>query len=201
MTQVERTTKPVSRRLRFEVLRRDDYACRYCGAKAPDVPLTVDHVVPVTLGGTNEPSNLVTACRDCNSGKASVAPDSPIVENVADDALRWATAMAYAATLAACKRDEMNQHIENFDTVWISYFGDEHERWDFHRASNWRESIRRWIEAGLDLETLASLAEEILRRDNIRNTGIWRYFCGAAWRKLAEHQEMARHLIDTGKVE
>jgi 5-methylcytosine-specific restriction endonuclease McrA len=34
--------KPIPRRLRFEILRRDGHTCRYCGAQAPDVPLTVD---------------------------------------------------------------------------------------------------------------------------------------------------------------
>ncbi|AWN05089.1 HNH endonuclease [Gordonia phage Easley] len=38
----------VSKRLRYEILRRDNHTCRYCGATAPDVPLTVDHVVPVS---------------------------------------------------------------------------------------------------------------------------------------------------------
>lgn len=56
----------VSKRIRFEVLRRDNYTCRYCGGSAPDVKLTVDHVMPVALG---DPTNLVTACKDCNAGK------------------------------------------------------------------------------------------------------------------------------------
>ena len=53
----------VSKRTRFEVLRRDDYTCRYC--RSTENPLTIDHVVPEALGGGNDPSNLVAACRDC----------------------------------------------------------------------------------------------------------------------------------------
>ena len=59
-----------SARLRFLVLERDGFACHYCGRKAPDVELHVDHVVSIARGGTNDPDNLVTACRDCNLGKA-----------------------------------------------------------------------------------------------------------------------------------
>lgn len=57
----------VSKRLRFEILRRDNHACRYCGATAAEGPLTIDHVLAVALGGTDEASNLVTACSwpDC----------------------------------------------------------------------------------------------------------------------------------------
>ncbi|MFD9276847.1 HNH endonuclease [Streptomyces mirabilis] len=61
----------VSKRLRYEILRRDRYTCRYCGASAPDAPMRVDHVTPVALGGTDHPSNLVAACEPCNSGKSS----------------------------------------------------------------------------------------------------------------------------------
>jgi 5-methylcytosine-specific restriction endonuclease McrA len=49
----------ITKRLRFEILRRDDFACRYCGGKAPDIELTVDHVTPKALGGTDEPTNNV----------------------------------------------------------------------------------------------------------------------------------------------
>ncbi len=90
---------PVSRRLRYEVLRRDNHACRYCGASAPDVPLTVDHVIPIALGGTDDPSNLVTACQPCNAGKSASSPDAPIVDDVAADALRWSKAMTRAAEI------------------------------------------------------------------------------------------------------
>lgn len=61
----------VSKRLRFEIFRRDSHTCRYCGATAPGTPLRVDHIVPVALGGTDHPSNLVTSCEPCNSGKTS----------------------------------------------------------------------------------------------------------------------------------
>ena len=62
-----RRAMPAKRR--FEVLRRDGFRCVYCGAKASESELHVDHVVPVVHGGSNELSNLVTACIDCNLGK------------------------------------------------------------------------------------------------------------------------------------
>ncbi len=42
--------------------------------KAPDVEITVDHVVPVALGGSDEPSNLAAACDACNGGKTLLKP-------------------------------------------------------------------------------------------------------------------------------
>jgi hypothetical protein len=60
---------PISKKTRFEVLKRDNFTCRYCGAKAPDVVLEIDHVKPVAGGGCGCLSNLRTACIDCNRGK------------------------------------------------------------------------------------------------------------------------------------
>ena len=53
--------------IRAEVFRRDDYTCRYCGERGKR--LECDHVVPVSRGGSNDPSNLVTACFRCNRSK------------------------------------------------------------------------------------------------------------------------------------
>lgn len=60
---------PLSKKLRFEVFKRDSFTCQYCGRMAPDVILEVDHIVPVAEGGTNDILNLITSCHDCNSGK------------------------------------------------------------------------------------------------------------------------------------
>jgi hypothetical protein len=59
----------LSKKLRFEVFKRDSFACQYCGAKAPDVVLQCDHIKPVVDGGTSDILNLITACIDCNAGK------------------------------------------------------------------------------------------------------------------------------------
>lgn len=55
--------------LRFEILSRDRFTCQYCGRQAPEVVLHVDHRLARARGGSNDRSNLVTACSDCNLGK------------------------------------------------------------------------------------------------------------------------------------
>ncbi len=59
----------ISKKLRFEVFKRDSFTCQYCGRSAPDVILEVDHIKPVKEGGTNTLDNLITACKECNAGK------------------------------------------------------------------------------------------------------------------------------------
>ncbi len=63
--------KAISKKLRFEVFKRDNFTCQYCGRMAPDVILEVDHINPVKNKGTNDILNLVTSCKDCNRGKGA----------------------------------------------------------------------------------------------------------------------------------
>lgn len=62
--------EPIPKKVRFEVFKRDSFTCQYCGKKAPDVVLELDHIEPVSKGGGNEIINLVTSCFDCNRGKS-----------------------------------------------------------------------------------------------------------------------------------
>lgn len=55
------------RRIRLRIFKRDGWACTYCGTSAE--PLECDHIVPISRGGSNDDSNLTTACRRCNRSK------------------------------------------------------------------------------------------------------------------------------------
>ena len=56
-------------KIRFEILKRDDFKCVYCGRGAGEVILEIDHINPVSVGGLSNLENLVTSCKDCNIGK------------------------------------------------------------------------------------------------------------------------------------
>lgn len=62
----------INQRLRFSILHRDRFTCRYCGVRATHRKLEVDHFVPVSKGGRNDRANLVTACIACNKGKSNM---------------------------------------------------------------------------------------------------------------------------------
>jgi len=67
--------------MRFEVFKRDSFTCQYCGKKAPDVVLEVDHVDPISKGGKTVILNLVTSCFSCNRGKSNVKlSDDSVIE-------------------------------------------------------------------------------------------------------------------------
>ena len=65
--------KALSKKTRFEVLKRDKFTCKWCGRSAvqDEVVLEIDHIVPVKEGGNNHMLNLVTSCFECNRGKAA----------------------------------------------------------------------------------------------------------------------------------
>jgi 5-methylcytosine-specific restriction endonuclease McrA len=73
--------KNLSNRTRFEVFKRDEFVCQYCGRKPPQVILQVDHIIPVSKGGDNEIINLITSCFDCNSGKSDIEIDDKITRD------------------------------------------------------------------------------------------------------------------------
>jgi hypothetical protein len=69
------TPRDPSLRLRFRVLKRDNFSCRACGASPsfrPGLSLHVDHIRPWSLGGETSEENLQTLCEACNLGKSNV---------------------------------------------------------------------------------------------------------------------------------
>ena len=59
---------------RRNLYKRDSYTCQYCVNGFTPSELTIDHVVPRSRGGTNEWTNCVTSCENCNSRKADRTP-------------------------------------------------------------------------------------------------------------------------------
>jgi len=125
------------KRLRFEILKRDGFRCRYCGATAVSALLHVDHVVPVVEGGLDDPANLVTACADCNLGKSDVQlTESQLEPSLTATAMaeRAEQVQAYIETLKAFEaaREALRDH---YSDIWRARVGNDppmalHRRWD-----------------------------------------------------------------------
>jgi len=66
-----RISRGSSLRKRFEILKRDNFTCQYCGRNVKDhnAVLVVDHIHPKRKGGEDSISNFVAACTKCNLGK------------------------------------------------------------------------------------------------------------------------------------
>lgn len=64
--------KSIPNAIKWEVWQRDDFTCQYCGDRSD---LAVDHIVPESRGGDMALTNLVTACKPCNSKKGARTPE------------------------------------------------------------------------------------------------------------------------------
>ena len=86
---------------RLAIYLRDGLACIYCGATLEDgAQLSLDHVMPHSKGGSNDASNLVTACSRCNSSRGN----RPVAE--------FAAAVAHYLNHGVAA-DEILRHIKN----------------------------------------------------------------------------------------
>lgn len=175
--------KPVSKRMRFEVFKRDSFTCQYCGAMPPKVPLEIDHIQPVSRGGTNDKMNLVTACFDCNRGKSDVVlssvPES-MVTALERKKLAQEQYKAYKKILDKA-RAIMENDIDTVERVYSNAFDD----WVF--TNHFRESVKRFIEnLGVEqVERAMSLACSKVHYDEQK---VLKYFCGICWTWIKERQ-------------
>lgn len=180
----------VSKRTRFEVLRRDGHTCQYCGEQAPHVTIHVDHVVPVSLGGSDKPENLVAACKDCNIGKSSIQPDAPLVAAIGDRAADYALKAKSAGSLIRADYEEFSDFACEFEQSWNQYkitSTDEAIPLD----QLWRKSIMQWWKAGVPIEALTDAIGIAMARKNVNREDRFRYFAGVMWRLMDEYELIA----------
>lgn len=185
----------VSKRLRYEILRRDSYTCRYCGRSAPEVPLRVDHVTPVALGGGDQPTNLVTSCHDCNGGKSSVPPDATLVANVSDDALRWAAAMTQAAENLREQETPKLEYRNTFLTEWNRWHLGKDDDRKVPLPNDWKQAMDRFRVAGIPTWMWADIVDIGMANEKVKPENTFRYCCGIAWNKVTELQAEARRIV------
>ncbi len=120
------TRKRVSKGVRFEIFKRDGFACQYCGAMPPDVVLHVDHILAIVEGGGHDDENLITACEACNIGKGRKILDHP---QKPDADLAWLESQQEIAELrryqdAKAERDEVKAEIvTTLQETWLNYSG------------------------------------------------------------------------------
>lgn len=175
----------VTKRTRFEVLRRDNYTCRYC--HSADRPLTVDHVLPVALGGADTADNLVAACRDCNHGKASTGPGEATVAQVDADAVRWAAAVRRASGEAAEVRAALLRALDPIAAEFGRFL-----------PADWTATAANWLRDGLTAEEARECVSIAVCTTSVPRDAIFPYACGVARNKLAPIQARARQLFNEG---
>jgi hypothetical protein len=176
----------VSKRLRFEILRRDNHTCQYCGETAPNVTLHVDHVVPVTLGGSDKPDNLVAACKDCNLGKTSVPAGAPLVAAVGKMAATYALDLTERMTIIRAGLERDDEYLEEFEDAWNKwkYSGTEKT---IPLPPDYKTSLYRWAKMGVPMGLVERAIGIAMVKKGLRNEfPEFTYMAGIVWRTLDE---------------
>ncbi len=180
--------KAISKKVRFEVFKRDRFTCTYCGKRPPEVMLELEHIVPVADGGADTIDNLTTSCTDCNRGKGrtplgDVAPhidELEILASVQEMMERRRDLMAQTHAARATKQAEDNA-VALVRSWWRDAFGNVQGVKDV--------SIRQFV-ARLSLDRVR---EAIDATENLADQkpwkgsdDLWRYFCATCWTMIRQ---------------
>lgn len=179
----------ISKRTRFEILRRDEHTCQYCGAKAPEVTLHIDHVVPVALGGSDKPENLVAACKDCNVGKSSIAPGSPLVQKLSAEASAYALGMADKMTRFRADVESLEDYETEFVDLWNAWGrGSDDNRTTMPLPHDYRMTLFRWKQMGIPLGVYELAIPTAMTKRSIADEARFKYFAGIVWNMVNQRE-------------
>ena len=157
--------KAISKKDRFEIFKRDGFTCQYCGLQPPEVVLHVDHIVPVSKGGNNDPMNLITACRECNQGKAAKPLEQISPKPDAD--LEWLQMQQEIVELrryqlAKEERDKLTEMIVlQLQDTWATLFED-----DYVLCSS---ELKRWLSWAEPLDIENAIEISSIKRDTFNS--------------------------------
>lgn len=172
--------KTISKKVRFEVFKRDNFTCQYCSAKPPKVPLEIDHLKPICKGGKNNIDNLITACFDCNRGKSgnelSSIPQT-LVEKSEAKRLALIQYREYQKIIAQEKK-QMDIDINSVESVYNSFF----EEYIF--SEKFKISVKKFIQK-LGVEIVIDAMESACIKIRNENKAL-KYFCGICWNIIKE---------------
>ena len=179
--------KSLSKRIRFDVFKRDSFQCQYCGNSPPTVILEIDHILPISKGGDNQVENLVSSCFDCNRGKSNKKLDeipSSMVQNVEDIKRRRSILKELESQLSALSKYKAKIKRFAVDDVELieSIFIDHYPNSSFTEKSF--NSILVQFQPRLDVHTLMDNMMIACARFNNNPEKTYKYFCGICWKQI-----------------
>lgn len=172
--------KTLSKKVRFDIFKRDEFQCQYCGMSPPNIVLEVDHIRPASKGGDNSEENLITACFDCNRGKAandlSVAPET-LVKKMQVLEEKNEQMKAYERMLRSRSAD-LTRKISRVESVFQNVYIDK------GFTDSFKESVRSFLKKLPAPEVEEAMMVAVSRIDN--PDGATKYFCGICWKMIRE---------------
>jgi hypothetical protein len=169
----------ISKKIRFEVFKRDEFTCTYCGQKPPAVVLECDHVIPVAQDGPDSIENLTTSCFDCNRGKSDrglgTVPES--VQHRAELLQEREEQERAFARLLRSRRRRVEESINEVERILLSDT-------DTVFTDRFRLSVKHFLEK-LPLDRVTFAAERAYQKVRAPDPRL-KYFCGICWKLIKE---------------
>lgn len=168
--------KSTGKKLRFDVFKRDGFACSYCGKTPPAVILEIDHVIPLADGGPDDIANLTTACLDCNRGKGarpltdlpeSLSSRLELMEEKREQVRQFERVMAAA-------RRKTERDIDKVERALLDDLGEAF-------TDSFRASVRMFL-SKLPTPIVLEAARKATRWPG--GHARVKYFCGICWRTI-----------------
>lgn len=175
----------ISKRRRFEIFKRDRFACLYCGRKPPEVLLEADHIVPISKGGLNTDSNLATSCQDCNRGKSDVGLSfvpKPI-GNRLNERREMLDQLKGATDLAVEENKFWDTQFRMVSDRWVRLEGRDPKAWVLTGQAE--AAVRKFLKRLPFSEVLDALE---VANDFHPGRINCRYFCGVCWKKVRSRE-------------
>lgn len=169
----------ISKKIRFEVFKRDGFQCAYCGKTPPEVTLEVDHIEPISKGGKDDINNLITACFDCNRGKKNIKLDkipNKINENFEILKEKEEQLKEYRKLTNKINRRLMRD-ANNINEIYNGYF------LDYWLNDNFINSTLKYFLEHLPYNTVEEAMNLACSKIKDKDHSI-KYFCGVCWNKI-----------------
>jgi hypothetical protein len=173
----------ISKKIRFEVFKRDGFQCAYCGKTPPEVTLEVDHIEPKSKGGKDGIENLITACFDCNRGKKDIPLDkipNKLQDNIEILKAKEEQLREYRKFVKSI-RARINKDIDLVQDEFQKYF----EGYAF--SDDFRISVKEFLSAMEFYQVIDAMNIACLRMDD-QGQAI-KYFCGICWNTIKGKQK------------
>lgn len=175
----KKQTPKITKKLRFEVFKRDGFACQYCGKMPPSVTLEIDHINPRSKGGNNDINNLITACFDCNRGKTNIPltkiPNS-LQENLEILKEQENQLKEYNKFIKKIEKRLLSEAAE-VSNIYGKYFPD----WGL--SEHFKKNSLKTFSKSLSKQEINDSMELACTRIDDKDKAI-KYFCGICWNKI-----------------
>ena len=166
---------------RFEIFKRDNFTCQYCGKTPPEVVLEIDHIIPKSKKGKDFPENKITACFECNRGKSNILLTDKQAKGKIKENLELLKEREIQLTeynkLISKQRQKTNRSVRKICNYWTELFD-----FEYSLNQNGQADLRNLLNKFTEQEILKAIDIAVKIKDAESR---FKYMCGILhnWRR------------------